>query len=111
MSEIRTEIHLPFSGKYDFQRRICRPLAITRQARLHFSSTEINEKDETPRNFGKNFIRPYVKHGFHYTSFYETYNTTCYHVDNFIGQLESSSGHSPCITLCFLSTSQLEHVV
>lgn len=63
------------------------------------------------KNFGKNFIRPYVKHGFHYTNFYETYNTTWYHTDIVIGQLGSSPGHNPVITPYLISTSQLEHLV
>ena len=114
MSEIRTEIRLPSSGKYDFQRRIFTPLAITRQPRLHFYCTEIYrnyEKDETPENFAKNCIRPYVKHGFHCTNFYEIYNTTWYHMDIVIGQLGSSPQHSSVITPHFLSTSQLAHLV
>jgi hypothetical protein len=111
MSEIQTEIHLPSSGKYDFQRRIFTPLAIIRQPRLHFCCTEIYESDEKPRNFGKNFIQPYVKHGLHYTNFYETYNTTWHHMDIVIGQLESSPVHSPGITPYLLSVSQLGHLV
>ena len=59
----------------------------------------------------KNFIHPYVKHGFHYTNFYETYNATWYHMDIVIGQLGSSPEDSPGITPCFLSTSQLEQLV
>jgi len=106
-----SEIHLPPSGKYDFQRRICTPPAITRQPRLHFYCTEIYEKGEKPRNFGKHFIYPYVKNGFYYTNFYETYNTTWYHMDIVIGQLGSSPGYNLVITPYFLSTSQLEHLV
>jgi len=52
-----------------------------------------------------------MKQGFHYTTFYETYNITWYHMDIVIGQLRSSPGHSLGITPCFLSPSQLEHLV
>jgi hypothetical protein len=63
------------------------------------------------KNLGKNLIHPSVKHEFHYTNFYETYNTTWYHMDIVIGQLGSSPGHNPGITPYLLSTSQLEHLV
>jgi hypothetical protein len=62
-------------------------------------------------NFGKNFIHPEVKHGFHYSNFYETYNTTWYHMDIVIGQLRSIPGHSLGITPYFLSPCQLEHLL
>jgi hypothetical protein len=49
-----------------------------------------------------------VKHGYHYTTFYETYNITWHYMNIVIGQLGSSPGHSSGITAYFLSTSQLE---
>jgi hypothetical protein len=54
MLEIRTDIHLHSS----VQRRICTTLAITRHPLLHFCRTEMYQKDEKTRNFGKFFIHP-----------------------------------------------------